>query len=142
MIRPGVDATLAVSVFDTPEDLGRDLAAAILAALALARRSFVLGCPSGRSLTSTYVALAAQAARERADLSQLVIAMMDEYVREEEGRFVPCPASAHVVTQIGAFPNQIERAILDFLRIAQIVIGHRSISSAQWQTVNVSIAGI
>ena len=95
MIRPGVDAPLAVSVFDTPEDLGRDLAAAILAALALARRSFVLGCPSGRSLTSTYAALAAQAARERADLSQLVIAMMDEYVREEEGRFVPCPAGAH-----------------------------------------------
>ena len=53
-------APLPSSVFDTPEDLGHDLAAAILSALGRAAdegRRFVLGCPSGRSLQSTYAAL-------------------------------------------------------------------------------------
>ena len=111
---PGVATALAVSVFDTPDDLGRDLAASILAGLGRANgggRRFVLGCPSGRSLRSTYAALGRQGARERTDMSRLVIAMMDEYVVEEEGRFVPCPADAHYSAH--RFAREEIRAVLN-----------------------------
>jgi glucosamine-6-phosphate deaminase len=46
----------------------------------------LLGCPSGRSPSSTYAALAEIVAAERLDLSHLVIVMMDDYlVRAEDG---------------------------------------------------------
>jgi glucosamine-6-phosphate deaminase len=75
------------TVFDGPEVLGRALAALIaelLAQAADARRPFLLGCPSGRSPQSTYVALAREVATRHVDLSGLVIVMMDEYVERDE----------------------------------------------------------
>ena len=109
-----MSATLPASVFDTPEDLGRDLAAAILSALGRARgkgRGFVLGCPSGRSFRSTYAALAGQASREGADLSALAIAMMDEYVQADEAGFTPCPADVHYSCR--RFAHEEIRAVLN-----------------------------
>jgi|SRR5579875_448338 glucosamine-6-phosphate deaminase len=75
------------TVFDGPEALGRTLAALIadrLTEAADARRPFLLGCPSGRSPRSTYVALAREVAARNVDLTGLVIVMMDEYVERDE----------------------------------------------------------
>jgi len=61
----------AVRVFPHPDALGAALAEELVE-----RRPRLLGCPGGRSLVSTYRALAAA----RADLSETTIVMMDEYV--------------------------------------------------------------
>ncbi|MBU4336960.1 MAG: 6-phosphogluconolactonase [Actinobacteria bacterium] len=45
-------------------------------------RPFLLGCPSGRSLETTYRALAAQVAARRLDLADLLVVLMDEYLVE------------------------------------------------------------
>jgi glucosamine-6-phosphate deaminase len=75
------------TVFDGPEALGRALATLIaerLAEAADAGRPFLLGCPSGRSPQSTYVALAREVATRGTDLAGLVIVMMDEYVERDD----------------------------------------------------------
>jgi glucosamine-6-phosphate deaminase len=75
------------TVFDGPEVLGAALAALIadrLAEAAGAGRPFLLGCPSGRSPQSTYVALARDVAVRGIDLAGLVIVMMDEYVERDD----------------------------------------------------------
>jgi glucosamine-6-phosphate deaminase len=64
-------------VFADAEELGRALAGEILDAYARADgRPFLLGCPGGRTPLTTYRALADRGA----DLSRLVVVMMDEYV--------------------------------------------------------------
>jgi glucosamine-6-phosphate deaminase len=65
-----------VRVFDTAAALGAALADEILARYERANGSFLLGCPGGRSLRSTYRALAAR----QPDLSRCTLVMMDEYV--------------------------------------------------------------
>lgn len=78
------EATTTVQVFATPAELGYALAKQILDAYAAPPASpFLLGCPAGRSLRSTYHALA----ETKADLSDLVVVMMDEYV--VDGQAVP-----------------------------------------------------
>jgi len=88
-----------VTVFDRPEQLGWSLAGEILDGIRAAlrrRRRFVLGCPSGRSLHPTYQALARRAAEANDNLSHVVIAMMDEYLRPDgKGGFAACPMNAH-----------------------------------------------
>jgi glucosamine-6-phosphate deaminase len=79
-----------VRVFADAEELGAALAEEILEAYDAARgeeRQFLLGCPGGRSLMSTYSALSASGRQ----LRDCVIVMMDEYV--EEGR--PPSVDAH-----------------------------------------------
>ena len=63
-------------VFADAEELGRALAADVLDAYERCDRLFLLGCPGGRSLRTTYTALA----QSGADFSRLVVVMMDEYV--------------------------------------------------------------
>jgi glucosamine-6-phosphate deaminase len=65
-----------VRVFADADELGERLANEILAAYGATGGPFLLGCPGGRSLRSTYRALAARRAR----LDRLVVVMMDEYV--------------------------------------------------------------
>jgi len=87
-----------VAVFRDPAALGQALAREILEGTERRRgegRSYLLGCPAGRSLRSTYSALAALAAARGADLSQLVIAMMDEYLVTTPTGHQLCPADAH-----------------------------------------------
>jgi glucosamine-6-phosphate deaminase len=77
-----------VRVFPDAALLGRALAVEILSAYGRLSGSepqsrFLLGCPGGRSLRTTYRALAARGA----DLDRLVVVMMDEYVG--------APADAH-----------------------------------------------
>jgi len=92
------ECRVPVAVFPDPDVLGQALAGEILAQVERARgegRSYLLGCPAGRSLRSTYFALAELAAARGADLSHLVIAMMDEYLATAPGGHRLCPADAH-----------------------------------------------
>jgi glucosamine-6-phosphate deaminase len=74
--------------FPGPDELGSALAAEILELYAQRDgKRFLLGCPGGRSLRTTYAALAAA----DADLSDVVIVMMDEYVVDG----VAPPVEAH-----------------------------------------------
>jgi glucosamine-6-phosphate deaminase len=86
-----------VRVFPDAAALGDALATDILAGMAEARtsgRSYVLGCPGGRSGRSTYQALAGLA--EGLDLGHVVIAMMDDYlVRGPSGDFEHVSVDAH-----------------------------------------------
>src|SRR5919201_981239 len=63
-------------VFADPVALGEALADEVLARYERSDGSFLLGCPGGRSLLTTYRALAAR----RQQLDRLVVVMMDEYV--------------------------------------------------------------
>ena len=83
------------TVFDGPEAVGRALAALIADRIAEAGagRSFLLGCPSGRSPWTTYVALAREVTARRLDLTGLVIVMMDEYVERDDGTGRRCAGS-------------------------------------------------
>jgi glucosamine-6-phosphate deaminase len=71
------------TVFADSEALGRALAAEIADGIGLAARegrTYVLGCPGGRSPLTTYAALADEVATRSADLRRVVIVMMDDYV--------------------------------------------------------------
>jgi glucosamine-6-phosphate deaminase len=63
-----------VRVFTDAEELGEALAADVLARYDASERRYLLGCPGGRSLRTTYRALAVS------ELDRLVVVMMDEYV--------------------------------------------------------------
>lgn len=76
---------IAPEILDTADDVGREAAAVIADAIAGAAaegRTFVFGCPSGRSPLATYAHLAALVAERDLDLSRVVVALMDEYVEE------------------------------------------------------------
>lgn len=65
-----------VRTFADADVLGRALAGEILDAYRATDGPFLLGCPGGRSLRTTYRALAGRGE----DLARLVVVMMDEYV--------------------------------------------------------------
>jgi glucosamine-6-phosphate deaminase len=66
-------------VLPDADAVGEAVATTILDRMAATDGHFLLGCPSGRTGMPTYQALARHAARG-ADLSRLVIVMMDDYV--------------------------------------------------------------
>lgn len=74
-----------VQVFADEGELGRALAEEIVGRIHAKDGRFLLGCPGGRSLRSTYRAL------PRDELRDVVGVMLDEYV--ENGR--PAPRDAH-----------------------------------------------
>jgi glucosamine-6-phosphate deaminase len=86
-----------VRVFADAGTLGSALAQEVVSGIDDARaegRRYVLGCPGGRSPKTTYEALAALV--DGADLSHLVIAMMDDYVEPAPGGgWQHVPADAH-----------------------------------------------
>ena len=86
-----------VRVFPDEDRLGASLAVEIVEGIDAARaagRRYLLGCPGGRSARSTYQALSQRV--RGADLSHVVIAMMDDYVLPTaDGGFEHCPADAH-----------------------------------------------
>lgn len=90
---------MKIQIHDTPDDIGVELATRIAAGIHAANgagRSYVLGCPGGRSPMPVYEALAAQLAADPIDCSRLIIAMMDEYLLScPDGDLTPPPASAH-----------------------------------------------
>lgn len=76
-------------MLDGPAEIGAEVAALIVDRY-LARtpgHPFLLGCPGGRSLSSSYAHLAGLAATGDLDLSDLVVVMMDEYVERTADGF-------------------------------------------------------
>lgn len=68
-------------VFADAEALGRAAATLVADRLESSQgRPFLLGCPGGRSPSTTYAALAVEVARRRLDLSNVTIVMMDDYL--------------------------------------------------------------
>jgi glucosamine-6-phosphate deaminase len=85
----------AIEVRPTPHDVGELVAGTILDRLIAGDgRPFLLGCPSGRTPTTTYAALGPLAVTRGIDLSPLVIVMVDEFlVHGPEGLALCDPAS-------------------------------------------------
>ncbi|MGI9490519.1 MAG: 6-phosphogluconolactonase [Geminicoccaceae bacterium] len=81
---------MRVRLHETSDDIATELAGDILLQFQSAQaagRHYLLGCPSGRSPKPTYDALAARFAETEADLSDLILVMMDEYVEGERPPF-------------------------------------------------------
>ncbi|GAA3112042.1 glucosamine-6-phosphate deaminase [Kribbella aluminosa] len=116
-------------VHDSADQVGllaaEDIAAGIESA-AEAARSFVLGCPSGRSPLRTYAHLADLVAQRNLDLSHLIIALMDEYVvRTADGFKLVDPELPHSCVGFG------RRQILEPLNAAAGP-GHRIQAQNLW----------
>lgn len=58
-------------------------------------RPFLLGCPGGRTATTTYDALGRELAQRDLDLRGFVIAMMDDYVVPDGDSWRAVPADVH-----------------------------------------------
>jgi glucosamine-6-phosphate deaminase len=80
-----------VRVFADADELGATLAGEVLARYDASEGPYLLGCPGGRSLRTTYRALAAHG---RA-LDRLVVVMMDEYIGAPRGAHYSCTRFAH-----------------------------------------------
>lgn len=81
--RRDVTVTLTPEIFPDATALGRALAVEIadgIAAATQAGRSYLLGCPTGRTPETVYRALADEVRARRLDLSGLVVVLMDDYV--------------------------------------------------------------
>jgi len=84
--------------FDTPEAAGAFAANETLVRLeraAAQRGVMTLGCPGGRSLRTTYAALAQLFGERGTDLRDLHIVMMDEYIEPDGEHWRRCPVTAH-----------------------------------------------
>ncbi|WP_293868534.1 6-phosphogluconolactonase [uncultured Alsobacter sp.] len=87
-----------VIVHATARELGEAVAASLLPGFADAARngkSYLLGCPGGRSPKPVYEALGRRLAARPIDLSRLVIVMMDEYLVERGGKLEACHPGSH-----------------------------------------------
>jgi glucosamine-6-phosphate deaminase len=76
-------APAPLRVLPSPEAVGDDLAARLLARIERAReggRRFLLGCPTGRTPRPVYAAMARRLADTGQDVAHLVLVMMDEYL--------------------------------------------------------------
>lgn len=76
-------ANAKVHVLPSPEAIGEEVGAQLLARIDEARRvgrDFLLGCPTGRTPKPIFAAMARQLADKQQDLSRLVLVMMDEYL--------------------------------------------------------------
>jgi glucosamine-6-phosphate deaminase len=93
-----VDTSIPVYVYPDANALGIGLASVITQGVRDAIKHethYLLGCPSGRSAASTYVAIGRLAAEENIDMSRTIIVMMDDYVLYRDGSYVHCPEDAH-----------------------------------------------
>jgi glucosamine-6-phosphate deaminase len=84
-------------VFPDPDSLGAALAEEIVTGMAAAAhqgRRYLLGCPGGRSLVSSYSAVAARLRDAPMDLSHVVVVMMDDYLDDAPGPARRVPADA------------------------------------------------
>jgi glucosamine-6-phosphate deaminase len=94
-----------VHVLQTPEAIGDALAREIADRHDAAPGAFLLGCPGGRSLRSTYVALG----RRTRSFDRLVIVMMDEYVGAPRDAHHSCTRFAfeEVAGPLGVAPDRV-----------------------------------
>lgn len=91
-------------VLPTPEAIGEALAEEVAGRHDAASGEFLLGCPGGRSLRSTYAALAS-----RPRLDRLVVVMMDEYVGAPADAHYSCTrfAQEEIAAPLGVPPERV-----------------------------------
>lgn len=96
-----------IRVLASPEEIGEYVAARLLERIErahLAKRRFLLGCPTGRSPKPMFAAMARRLAAGPQDLSHLVFVMMDEYLVHDgnELEYAPtdAPWSCHNFTSV------------------------------------------
>lgn len=92
------EGTLPVRVYADAAELGAELARDILGEIQVAASAqcrYLLGCPGGRSLRSTYLSLGDQARQAGIPLRHVVIVMMDDYVQVQGQQYIPCPPECH-----------------------------------------------
>lgn len=91
-------------VLPTPEAIGEALAEEVAGRHDAASGEFLLGCPGGRSLRSTYAALAS-----RPRLDRLVVVMMDEYVGAPADAHYSCArfAQEEIAAPLGVPPERV-----------------------------------
>ena len=85
-------------VFASTADLATQVALEIARGLrgaASKDRLYLLGCPSGRSATQAFRALAGIVAEQRVPVAGLVVVALDAYVDSRAGGFTPVPADRH-----------------------------------------------
>jgi glucosamine-6-phosphate deaminase len=85
-------------IYADPETLGRFFATRLLNEIAQAKtadRSFLLGCPGGRSPKPVYEAMGAALATAPQDMSHVVIVMMDDYLVETPTGLDHVPIESH-----------------------------------------------
>lgn len=98
-------------VLDSPLEIGNFVARQIIDDIEQASiqgREFVLGCPGGRTPRVIFQALAQEVEKRNISLNHVNIAMMDEYVVENQGKFSNIDPAAHY----------------SCARFAQLEIGH------------------
>jgi glucosamine-6-phosphate deaminase len=86
-----------VDVFSSADEVGSHVATLLLERIAAARsagRRFLLGCPTGRTPRPIYSALAARLSRSDADISHLILVMMDEYLVKSADGFTYASSSS------------------------------------------------
>ncbi|MFE4468712.1 6-phosphogluconolactonase [Leifsonia sp. NPDC056824] len=129
---------IAPEILDTADDVGREAAVQLADGIARAAaegRTFVLGCPSGRSPIATYANLATLVAERDLDLSHVVVALMDEYVEEAgDGYHAIDPDLPHSCVGFG------RREILGLLNAAATP-GHRIPEANLWHPDPAAPAG-
>jgi glucosamine-6-phosphate deaminase len=84
--------------FDDATALGRAMArkiADLLEKTLVSKDRFVLGCPGGRTPSSTYVALADEISKRGIDRQKIIVAMMDDYVDRDGTTWAHIPGDAH-----------------------------------------------
>lgn len=84
--------------FDTAAALGASVAATIVSGIAdsaEADRPYLLGCPGGRTPKPIFEALSTRCRDDAVDCSNVVIVMMDEYLRPEAVEPTLVPGDAH-----------------------------------------------
>jgi glucosamine-6-phosphate deaminase len=89
---------IPVSVLKDEYEIGHYLAQYIVTQVWDANEKgfyFLLGCPSGRSLQSTYDMLGKAARKLNVNLSKLIIVMMDEYVVQSKDGYRLCDEKSH-----------------------------------------------
>jgi glucosamine-6-phosphate deaminase len=89
---------MRTTLFDTPQALGDDLAARLVAGIAAAAQSgrqYLLGCPGGRTPRPVYQAMARRLGESRQTLAHVAIVMMDEYVVESGDGFRTVDPESH-----------------------------------------------
>jgi glucosamine-6-phosphate deaminase len=96
-------------VLASPEAIGAELAAEVVARHDASPGPFLLGCPGGRSLRSTYGALQTLVSNRHKQLERLVVVMMDEYVGAPPDAHYSCArfAREEIATPLGVPPERV-----------------------------------
>jgi len=100
-----------IKIFENDKILAQSLALEILKELKK-KKSLVLGCPGGRSLTKTYYYLGRLSDKLKISLDKLTILMMDEYVHKINGKYILVNPKSHF--SCVRFSKQVIKKVLNY----------------------------